>query len=277
MSELQSLVYQLLDICAEAGEAICRLYHSPEAGEYRSKGDESPLTQADLAAHRILQAGLEALPEQLPVLSEESGECEVADRQSWPRYWLVDPLDGTKEFLARTGQFTINVALIDAHRPVLGIVYLPLEQSAYAGVPGSSAQHYQRDGERWRGEAIATRSLQRNRPMVVLASRRHRGARLEECLDWLQQRWGELERRDSGSALKFCRLAAGEGDFYPRFARCCEWDTAAGQAVVEAAGGQVLGMDGKPLRYNLRDDLYSRPFYAVADPADAIWKQLLSR
>jgi 3'(2'), 5'-bisphosphate nucleotidase len=273
VTERQSLVKPLLELCREAGDLICQHYGAPGAGEYRAKGDDSPLTQADIASHRLLQSGLAAMQPSLPILSEESSAQERVGRRSWSRYWLVDPLDGTKEFLSRTGEFTINIALIEQHSPVLGVLYLPLEKTAYVGIPGESAVLYRCIADqRWQGEPLAARKLEARRPLVVLASRRHRGARLQLCLSWLQENWGEFARENSGSALKFCQLASGQGDFYPRYARCCEWDTAAGQAVVEAAGGRVLGLDGQPLRYNLGESLYSKPFFAVADPEHPLWR-----
>jgi 3'(2'), 5'-bisphosphate nucleotidase len=212
----------------------------------------------------------------MPVLSEESGEADIAARRQWPRYWLVDPLDGTKEFLARTGEFTVNIALIDCHCPVLGVVYLPLEREAYVGIPGDLAARYDPAAADARPAGrLASRALQEGRSLEVLASRRHRGARLQACLEWLDTHWPSVIRSNMGSALKFCRMADGEGDFYPRFSRCCEWDTAAGQAVLEAAGGRVIGLDGKPLRYNCGDSLYSPAFYALADPEHPLWQQLL--
>jgi 3'(2'), 5'-bisphosphate nucleotidase len=276
LQDLHLWVPPLLQLCRQAGEAICAHYVAPAAGEYEAKGDDSPLTQADLASHALLLAGLNTLAREIPVLSEESGAEEIADRHQWSRYWLVDPLDGTREFLERTGEFTINIALIDQHRPVLGVLYLPLEQVAYVGIPGQLANRYS-PGEKdtWSVVELSTRSLENDRDLVVLASRRHRGGRLQSCLDWLGEHWGPVSRNNMGSALKFCRLAAGEGDFYPRFSPCCEWDTAAGQAVLEAAGGCLLGLDGEPLRYNCSDSLYSPPFYAVADPDHALWQQLL--
>ncbi|TDG13017.1 3'(2'),5'-bisphosphate nucleotidase [Seongchinamella unica] len=262
-------------LCRQAGQAICDHYHAPGADQYRSKGDESPLTQADIASHHILADGLAEITPDLPILSEESSEEDKARRREWPVYWLVDPLDGTKEFLARTGEFTVNIALIEDHSPVLGLIYLPLTGDAYLGIPGEFARRYQ--GPDWRYSELATRPLAEGEAMTILASRRHRGPRLQSSLDWLEQEWGDLERDNSGSALKFCQLSAGEGDFYPRYSPCCEWDTAAGQALLEAAGGALLGLDGEPLQYNRRDTLLSPHFLAIADPTHAIWQQLLSR
>lgn len=275
MSELHSLIPPLLTLCHEAGEAICRHYNAPGADQYQSKGDESPLTRADLDSHDILSHGLHQLDPQLPILSEESSEQELRGRLNWGRFWMVDPLDGTKEFLARTGEFTINIALIDNNKPVLGVLYLPLEQAAYAGIPGEGAFLYQYQHD-WQSTALKARSLPEGEPLILHASRRHMGPRLSACLDWLATHWGPIERRNSGSALKFCELAKGEGDLYPRYSPCCEWDTAAGQALLEAAGGALLGLDGKPLRYNCHESLYSPSFYALADPGQDLWQQLLA-
>ncbi len=274
--ELQSLIQPLLSLCHAAGVAICEQYHAPGADQFESKGDESPLTRADILSHRILRAGLAKFPLQLPMLSEESGPEKRAQRRNWSCFWLVDPLDGTKEFLARTGEFTVNVALIEEHRPRLGMLYLPLEETAYVGIPGLLARRYRHEGEQWSELELATRPLADGEPLVVLASRRHRGPRLNACLEWLEQRWGPLERSNSGSALKFCQMALGEGDFYPRFSPCSEWDTAAGQAVLEAAGGSLLGLDGAPLRYNCRDSLLSPDFLAIAQPDHSLWAELLA-
>ena len=277
MQDLSSLVAPLLELCREAGAVICRHYRAAGAADFQSKEDDSPLTLADTESHALLQAGLEALDASIPLLSEESPAADLAGRRHWPRYWLVDPLDGTKEFLAATGEFTINIALVENHRPVLGVLYLPLEQVAYVGIPGVAAHsyHYRPEGG-WTRSALAVRTLEPGRELAVLASRRHRNARLDDCLAWLREHWGPVARRDSGSALKFCVLARGEGDLYPRFSPCSEWDTAAGQAVLEAAGGALLGMDGKPLRYNCSDSLLSPHFLAIADAGHPLWRELLA-
>jgi 3'(2'), 5'-bisphosphate nucleotidase len=272
--DLSALISPLLELSLAAGQAIADHYYAPGADQYQTKGDDSPLTQADLASHDILAAGLQQVTPELPILSEESSDEDKAKRHDWPTFWMVDPLDGTKEFLARTGEFTINIALIDDHQPVLGIIYLPLTQQAYVGIPGHEARVYR--GPMWSYSDLLSRSLVQGSPMTVLASRRHRGPRLQSCLRWLEEHWGEIERDNSGSALKFCQVAAGKGDFYPRYSPCCEWDTAAGQALLEASGGALLGLDGAPLRYNCRDTLLSADFLAMGDPAHPLWAQLLA-
>lgn len=274
MQHLPDLIPPLLELCREAGERICRHYHAPGADQFQAKGDDSPLTRADIDSHACLAVGLAALTPDLPLLSEESEAGELAGRRDWREFWMVDPLDGTKEFLARTGEFTINIALIREHRAVLGVLYVPLEQKAYVGIPGGLARCY--SGPRWEWKDLQARPLKEGRPMTVLASRRHRGPRITACIEWLERHWGQVERDNSGSALKFCQLAAGRGDFYPRFSPCSEWDTAAGQALLEATGGALLGLDGQPLRYNCRDSLLSPDFLAIGDPSSELWPAILA-
>ncbi len=276
MSHLETLVAPLIELCTLAGEAICTHYHSAESGQYESKGDQSPLTRADLDSHAIILSGLEELDEAIPILSEESTTIGFATRREWDKYWLVDPLDGTREFLDRTGEFTINIALVEHHVPVLGLLYLPLEKKAYVGMPGAGAQCYELSSQgQWQARELQTRPLSSGKPLTILASHRHRGPRLGSVLEWLEQRRGPLERVNSGSALKFCQLVEGTGDFYPRFSPCCEWDTAAGQALLVAAGGSLLGMDGKAVLYNQRKSLMSPDFYAIGDAQHPLWKELM--
>ena len=275
MSDLQVLIPALLELCDRAGQVICGHYQQPGDTAFTSKGDSSPVTQADLDSHRILLSGLWDLADPMPVLSEECSAQELAGRRNWTRFWMVDPLDGTKEFIGGTGEFTINMALIEDCQPVLGLLYLPLARQAYIGIPGVGAWRYQwEEGGNWHEKSITTRDIRANDPLVVLASRRHTGPRIERCLSWLRQQCGDFERINSGSALKFCQMAAGQGDFYPRFSPCSEWDVAAGQALVEAAGGAVIGLDGKPLRYNCRDTLLSPDFLAIAQPDNPLWQQI---
>ena len=270
-------VEPLVQLCQEAAGSILSHYASAEAHEHDTKSDSSPLTAADLASHRMLLAGLQ--PFGLPVLSEESDAAVREQARRWRRYWLVDPLDGTKEFLERTGEFTINIALIEQQRAVFGVVALPLEQEIYLGIPGQGAWKcgWQRNTKHSIGgwQSIACRSLPAAMPTQVLTSRRHRGEKLEACLKQLRASVARVERAYVGSALKFCRLAAGEADFYPRFSPCSEWDTAAGQAVLEGAGGAIIDLQGRPLRYNRGDSLLNPHFLAIADPAAAVWSTLL--
>lgn len=264
----------IVALCLEAGDVIVNHYHEPSlAGKLREKDDDSPLTRADIASHELLIKGLADLAPGLPVLSEESDRAAIAGRREWEQFWMVDPLDGTREFLERSGEFTINIALIKGQRAVAGLIYEPLTRQASVGVIGAGAVRYRRDGDSWCVEPLATRRLNRNQ-VVVLSSRRHRNERLHKTLEFLSV-GREVQRNNSGSALKFAALAAGEGDCYPRFSPCSEWDVAAGDALVTAAGGAVLGLDGNPVLYNSRDTLLAKPFLAVGDRDADVWPQLL--
>ncbi|MGP1615850.1 MAG: 3'(2'),5'-bisphosphate nucleotidase CysQ, partial [Pollutimonas bauzanensis] len=220
------------------------------------------LTVADLAAHELISAALRKLTPDVPVLSEESAAVPWAVRRTWTRYWLVDPLDGTKEFINRNGEFTVNIALIDASVPVLGIVFVPAHDLLYGGAQGAGA---------WKEEqgmrvAISTRAVNTGQSQLcVVASRRHAGAELEAWLAVLQQRFPALELLSMGSSLKICLVAEGRADIYPRLAPTSEWDTAAAQAVLEAAGGILTDTNFAPYRYNRKANLLNPHFFAIGD------------
>lgn len=258
--DLQSLCAACVQIAREAGNATLEVYAEPF--DVITKDDNSPLTRADLASHRIIVDRLRTLTPDIPVLSEESEGISDKDRLSWSRYWLIDPLDGTKEFVNRNGEFTVNIALIDAHRPRLGVVHVPVHGQTFAGIVGEGASRQDGDGE---PEPIATRRPAA-RPPVVVGSRSHANPKLEACLAPI----GDVELVSMGSSLKFCRVAEGAADLYPRLGPTSEWDTAAAQAVVEAAGGQVLELDGRPLEYNRSESILNPYFLVVGDP-DADW------
>lgn len=252
-----------IDIAQRAGVAIMAVY--ARDFDVSAKDDASPLTEADMAAHRLIVAGLRQLTPDIPVLSEESAQIAWAVRQQWSRYWLVDPLDGTREFIKRNGEFTVNIALIDGDAPVLGVVYAPaLDELAFA-LRGRGA--FVRMGE---DDVALTTRRPALAPLRVAASRSHRDARTQAALE----RMGEIECLGLGSSLKFLRIAEGRADVYPRFGPTSEWDTAAAQCVLEAAGGVVLGMDGAPLRYNRKDSLLNPDFIALGD-ADLPWREWL--
>ncbi|MEM6300669.1 MAG: 3'(2'),5'-bisphosphate nucleotidase CysQ [Pseudomonadota bacterium] len=272
LNELQ--IEQCLDLCAEASKEILRHYESSEMRtEVKQKEDRTPLTKADLASHRLLFDGLARVTPKIPVLSEESDEQAFQERHKWPVLWMVDPLDGTREFLDRTSEFTINLALIDDHRPVFGVVYCPVTALAYLGAPGVGAWRGTQQPEGWLYEEVRTRPLDSSRA-TLLASKRHKNEKLLASIDWVQER-RLLDRQNFGSALKFCELAEGRGDWYPRFSPCSEWDVAAGDALVTGAGGAVLAMDGTPMSYNGRDTVASPHFLAVADARDDLWLEYL--
>jgi len=267
----------LLTLCAEAAAKVLAEYHGQAAAVFTSKGDDSPLTRADLASHEHLLAGLARLTPDIPVLSEESEPAMFRDRLGWRRLWLVDPLDGTREFLARSGEFTINLALIEDGVPRLGLLFDPLAGTACLGAAGVGAWQCHREDRCWQRQPLTLRGRRSGEPVRVLSSRRHRGSQLERTLALIAAQAGGFERCNRGSALKFAMLARGEADCYPRFAPCSEWDVAAGHALLSAVGGEVLSLSGRPLRYNQRDSLLSPNFLAVADQADPMWAELLMR
>ena len=268
-------VSQILELLNTASQSILKHYYSDAAAEYQSKTDSTPLTEADLMAHRCICQGLRRIFPDIPILSEES-DAEVKHvRRQWGDYWLVDPLDGTREFLNRTGEFTINIALIRDHRPVLGFIAAPCLKTVWFGGEHYGAYKLTLGAGLASKQRIGCRLLQSSVQIAVLSATRHRNKHLQTTLSYLQRVTADLQRLDSGSALKFCQLAEGLGDIYPRFSPCCEWDTGAGQALVEGAGGQVWSLNGQPLTYNDRDTLMSPHFIAVADPSVPLWAGLL--
>jgi 3'(2'), 5'-bisphosphate nucleotidase len=251
---MRALREACIELAREAGAAIMAVY--AQDFEVESKPDASPLTAADLASHRIICAGLSALKPDVPVLSEESTAIDWATRREWSRYWLVDPLDGTREFVKKNGEFTVNIALIDNGASVLGVVYAPALEHLVHAERGVGA--FLRDG----ATDIALMTQQpAPTPLRVAASRSHLDARTAAALE----KMGATERIGMGSSLKFCRIAEGRIDVYPRFGPTSEWDTAAGQCVVEAAGGAVLTLDNVPLRYNRKESLLNPDFIALGD------------
>jgi 3'(2'), 5'-bisphosphate nucleotidase len=262
-SDPSTLLKGVLDAVAAASTAILEVYATAHGVEY--KADESPITRADRAAHDILAARLSLLTPSIPVLSEEAEAAhDFAVRRAWPELWLVDPLDGTREFISRNGEFTVNVALIRGHEPVLGVVAAPALGLTYYAARGHGAFRAQTESG---AEPIHVRPAAD--PLVVVGSRSHRG----DSLDGLLARLGPHEMRPMGSALKFCLVAEGSADFYPRLGPTSEWDTAAAQAVLEVAGGAVTTLDGTPLRYNQRDTLLNPHFIAYGD-RDRRWAAL---
>ncbi len=254
-------------LCAQAGDAILEVYEDPGAFGTEAKSDGSPLTRADLASHRILTGGLTALTPDLPVLSEESAEVPYEQRATWTRFWLVDPLDGTKEFVKRNGEFTVNVALIEIRSgigvPVAGVVRVPVTGATYAGGEGVGAWREQ-DGLRTSISTVAPGEG----PVRVVASRSHGNPATDAFIDGLEALLGPIDRTSSGSSLKLCRVAEGSAHYYPRVAPTMEWDTAAAHAIVTAAGGVVWRYGTtEPLRY-AKEDLLN-PHFLVGYAGDA--------
>ncbi len=254
----------IVHLAHRAGEAIMAVYTEDKiVADYKT--DHSPVTQADWAAHRIIVEHLSEATPDIPVLSEESAEIPYEVRRTWTRFWLVDPLDGTKEFIKKNDEFTVNIALIDDGKPVLGVVYAPALGVTYSAESKSGA---------WKTTAAGTLAIctQANPtpPFRVVASRSH-GA--SEEMERFLSRLGPVERVACGSSLKLCRVAEGAADLYPRFGPTMEWDTAASQCVVEAAGGSVTDLAGVALRYK-KENLIN-PHFIVAGSPSFPWQRVL--
>jgi 3'(2'), 5'-bisphosphate nucleotidase len=251
------LLPDVVALARRAGDAILGVYG--QQFEVTNKADQSPLTLADTQSHDIIVQGLRALTPDVPVLSEEASDIPYTERRQWQRYWLVDPLDGTKEFVSRNGEFTVNIAFIDGHDAVLGIVHVPVTDTTYTGVHNVGAT---RQTGREVPVPIQTTKVAAT-PLRIVGSRSHRDAVLDRYLPQLEP----YQLVAVGSSIKFCLVAEGSADFYPRFGPTSEWDTAAAQAVVEAAGGRVIQTDGQRLRYNAKAEVLNPHFLVSGDPA----------
>ncbi len=251
----QKLLQKVTILAEKAGGAILEVYSSGEFDTVE-KEDGSPLTRADMAADAVIQEGLALITPDIPVLSEESKAVPFSQRRGWGRFWLVDPLDGTKEFVKRNGEFTVNIALIEDGRPVLGVVHAPEFAVTYFAARGEGAFKLAGSVK----EAIGVAGYESG-PVKLAASRSHRGAALEAFIS----RIGEAEFIEMGSSLKLCLVAEGVAHLYPRFGPTMEWDTAAAHAVVAEAGGRVTDLAGVELSYN-KEDTHNPHFMAAGEP-----------
>ncbi len=258
------LLEDVMQLAVEAGHEILRIYETDYAIEH--KEDKTPLTEADMAAHHIIDAGLQQLTPHIPILSEESAKISYEERRQWSCYWLVDPLDGTREFIKRNGEFTVNIALIVNGESTLGVVYAPVPKVSYYARRGAGAF-------RMENGQPAT-SIQTRRPcaspVLVAGSRSHRGDSLNAYLE----RLADYEIISVGSSLKSCMVAEGSADIYPRLGPTSEWDTAAAQCVVEEAGGRLTDTNMQTLRYNTKDSLLN-PYFFVFGDLDRDWSEYL--
>jgi 3'(2'), 5'-bisphosphate nucleotidase len=257
MRDLPALADALMPIVALAGAAIMRVYQD-ESFAVQRKEDDSPLTLADLESQRVIIEGLERITPDIPILSEESAQAPWSERRTWRELWVVDPLDGTREFVKRNGEFTINIALVREHEPLLGIVAAPALGLLYWGARDAGAFSHHRGAAR---RPIKVSPPQN--PLRIIGSRSHTSPQTAAYL----ARLGPHVMTAIGSSLKFCRVAEGNAELYPRFGPTSEWDTAAGQALLEAAGGHVTRPDGHRLRYNCRESLINGDFLAFSDPS----------
>lgn len=262
--DLSRILDRVKAAVAEAGAAILEIYADPERFQAERKDDDSPLTAADLAANRLLVARLQELTPEIPILSEESKQAPWHERKHWSQCWVVDPLDGTKEFLKRNDEFTVNVALVREHQPILGVVYAPALQKWYFAARHEGA--WRQDGQGLM-QRIRVTEKPAERAWRVVGSRSHNTPEVGAFVAAL----GDAEMLSMGSSLKLCLVAEGSADVYPRLGPTSEWDTCAAQAIVEQAGGQVLNADtGQALIYNARESLLNPHFIVCARP-DPAW------
>lgn len=254
-------------IAVAAGEEILAVYAQAEGIEISKKDDDSPLTEADRRAHNVIVAALAENFPDIPVLSEESDSIPFSERGQWQRYWLVDPLDGTKEFIKRNGEFTVNIALIENGKATMGVVHVPVKSTTYLGKVSEGAWKItDADGKEGRIEAISGTVFKPGTETVrVVASRSHRGEIVDRLVAHMETTIGEVEVVSMGSSLKICLCAEGSADIYPRLAPTCEWDTAAAHAVLSAAGGTIVNTNFEELSYNQKSELLNPYFIAVAD------------
>jgi 3'(2'), 5'-bisphosphate nucleotidase len=270
------LISSVKEISRAAGAAILEIYNREGSIEVTSKDDHSPLTEADIAAHQIIVSALTKLTPDLPILSEESADISWKERQAWSKYWLVDPLDGTKEFVKRNGEFTVNIALIENHIPVLGVVYVPVTNILYSGARECGA--FKQDNGEEKQITVATMSEFNNVKNAVkdnvkiVASRSHRGKELDTWINKVEKLFKKVELLSMGSSLKICLIAEGKADIYPRLALTSEWDTAAAQAILEAAGGTLTDIEFKIYRYNQKENILNPFFFAIGD-VNFDWQQ----
>lgn len=256
---------QVAAIALQAGNAIMEVYNGEIA--VSRKEDDSPLTQADLAANQVIEAGLSRLTPHLPILSEETEALPFSERKQWNTYWLVDPLDGTREFIKRNGEFTVNIALIENHEPVLGVVFAPALNLLFHAAKGEGAF-------RQLGTKPAQRIMARpfdTTQVTVAGSRSHAGERLIAFLSNI----GPHMLISMGSSLKICLVAEGRADVYPRLGPTSEWDTAAAQCVLEEAGGALVDVHRRPFRYNTKESLLNPDFFATG-ASSPDWAQYLA-
>jgi len=262
--DIKELLDPVIQIAYEAGRRIMDVYDRGFSVE--EKSDSTPLTEADMAAHHAIEKGLIELTPEFPILSEESKPTSFAERSSWSRYWLVDPLDGTREFIKRNGEFTVNIALIENHQAVMGFIYAPVVGSLYYAAKGMGA--YKREGL---DEPQPIHVREKCPEKVVIA-----GSRSHASKDFLRfvEKLPGFEIISMGSALKSCLVAEGTADIYARLGPTSEWDTAAAQCIVEEAGGRITRTDMSTLEYNTKDNLLNPHFFVFGDTS-IDWSQYL--
>jgi 3'(2'), 5'-bisphosphate nucleotidase len=254
-------VDKIIDIAKASGNKILKIYNK-ESFDHQLKTDNSPLTEADIASHNLITKKLNEITPKIPILSEESSITPWRQRKQWECYWLIDPLDGTKEFIKKNGEFTVNIALIYQHRPILGVVHAPVLNETWIGEQGKPSKKIEKNNIR----TIKVKPHKQGEVYKVVGSRSHAGDSLNEFLKELEK----YELVSMGSSIKLCLVAEGKAHIYPRFGLTSEWDTAAAHAVVNSAGGEVVNNETKmSLKYNTKDSLLN-PYFIVQERSDTL-------
>lgn len=270
-SNLKRLSLECLDIARDAGDAILAIYES--GFNVEEKEDKSPLTDADLASHNLILQRLTELTPDIPILSEESAKLPFEERASWETYWLVDPLDGTREFVKRNGEFTVNIALIHKHQSIIGVINVPVLDVDYYAWQNGGCYKTEKKGE---AKRISVKKLDGS-SLTVAGSRSHGSEMMQQYMAKLGADNNEqLETLGMGSSLKFCLVAEGRADLYPRLGLTSEWDTAAAHCIVVEAGGYITKTDMTALEYNTKDSLLN-PFFFVFGDNSRDWSQYLEQ
>jgi len=251
------LIEQLIEISKDAGKAILEVYNSNFG--HQIKEDLSPLTKADTLSNNIICERLKVITPDIPILSEENSDIPFNIRSSWEQYWLVDPLDGTKEFIKKNGEFTVNIALIENNTPIFGIIHLPVTNETYWG--SSTKGSFYIKGNNQKTKLCVEKKIRSQ--VRIVASRSHPS----KMLDTLLEEIGEYKIITKGSSLKFCLIAKGQADIYPRLGPTSEWDIAAGHAIVKFAGGSLLTIDRESMQYN-RTENNLNPYFVAASSED---------
>jgi len=250
-------INKVIEISIDAGKAIMDIYKTDFDAE--KKADNSPLTKADLLSHKIISESLKDLTPEIPVLSEESSKISLNERMKWKKYWLVDPLDGTKEFIKKNGEFTTNIALIDNCKPIFGVIHVPVSKETYWGLEKKGSYFIDANFN----ELKMNVSVKNDGPIRIVASRSHPSQELQAYLERIEN----YELIKVGSSLKFCLIAKGDADCYPRFGPTSEWDTAAGEIIARSAGAIIVDLENKPLKYNKVEN-YLNPSFIVTNSSE---------
>jgi 3'(2'), 5'-bisphosphate nucleotidase len=269
---INELIPEIKEIITAAGKGTLEIYQANRPVEVKSKSDDSPVTQADLISHNIIEQRLTSLPVNYPILSEEGGLESYDERKKWKTYWLIDPLDGTKEFINKNGEFTVNIALIENGEAILGFVYVPVKDILYWG--GINIGAYKEDSNGQTRLSVA--KVDTAKTLNVVGSRRHGAEELDAILDGFKQVFVDIDLINMGSSLKICAIAEGSAHWYPRLALTSEWDTAAAHAILTAAGGSIFDTELNALSYNQKENILNPFFHAVGD-SSFDWKGVIKQ